>query len=303
MAHGEGSPIKAILYAFVANLGIAIAKTAAAAFTGSSSMLAESLHSYADTGNQLLLLLGMKRAKRPPDREHPLGYGKVTYFWSFIVAILLFSVGGLFSLYEGWHKFHEPEALQNAWVAFVVLGLSIGLEAASMAGCLREVNRVRGGRSLWRWLHQSRCSELLVVFGEDLAALLGLILAVLFLSLASITGDGRFDACGSLCIGVLLVVVALFLSARVKALLIGRSADPELIAAIEEEIAGDDGILEVFNVITLQMGPQVMFAAKIRMDNDVTLGEACRKINSLEKKLKERFPEIGWSFVEPDNLK
>ncbi len=301
MAHGEGSPIKAILYAFAANFGIAIAKTAAAVYTGSSSMIAESLHSYADTGNQLLLL-GMKRAKRPPDKEHPLGYGKVTYFWSFIVAVLLFSIGGLFSLYEGWHRFHEPEPLQNAWIAFVVLGLSIGLEAASMVGCLREVNKVRGRRSIWRWLHQSRGSELLVVFGEDLAALLGLLLAVLFLFPASITGDGRFDACGSLCIGVLLIMIALFISVRVKALLIGRSADPELIAAIKEEIADDAGILEVFNVITLQMGPKVMLAAKIRMDDAVTLGEACRKINGLEERLRERFPEIGWSFVEPDVL-
>ncbi|MBW2180855.1 MAG: cation diffusion facilitator family transporter [Deltaproteobacteria bacterium] len=285
MASSKGSPIKAILYAFFANLGVAIAKTIAAAFTGSSSMFAESLHSYADTGNQLLLLLGMHRAKRPPDKEHPLGYGKVTYFWSFMVAILLFSVGGLFSLYEGWHKLRQPEPLKYIWVALVVLGFSIVLEGLSMAGCLRE---------------QSRGSELLVVFGEDFAALLGLMLAFGFLVVASLTGDSRFDAYGSMCIGILLIIIAIFLSIRIKSLLIGRSADPELTAVIKDQIVDDKDIDEVFNIITMQMGSQVMLAAKIRMRDDLTVNEACKKINKLEERLKEKFPEIGWCFIEPD---
>jgi len=300
MASGKSSPIKAILYAFFANFGIAIAKTIAAAFTGSSSMFAESLHSYADTCNQLLLILGMHRAKRPPDKEHPLGYGKVTYFWSFMVAILLFSVGGVFSLYEGWHKLHEPEPLKYVWVALVVLGFSIVLEGLSMAGCIRDVNKVRGERSLWRWFNQSRGSELMVVFGEDFAALLGLVLAFGFLVVASFTGDSRFDAYGSMCIGSLLIVIAIFLSVRIKSLLIGRSADPELAAAIKSQIIDDKDIDEVFNIITMQMGPQVMLAAKIRMRDDLTVNYACKKINALEKHLKEEFPEIGWCFIEPD---
>jgi len=280
-----------------------LAKTVAAVMTGSSSMVAESLHSYADTGNQLLLLLGLRRSKRPADAEHPLGYGKVTYFWSFIVAILLFSVGGLFSLYEGWHKMHEPEPLQQVWVALLVLGLSIILEAFSMYGCLVEVNKVRRKRTLWQWLNESRGSELIVVFGEDLAALLGLVVAFVFLLVASWTGDSRFDAGGSICIGVLLIAIALFLSTRIKALLIGRSADPELSAAIEREIGTDEDIDEVFNVITMQMGPNVILAAKIKLRGDITVEAACAKINRLEEGLRERFPEIAWCFIEPDTKK
>lgn len=300
MASSKGSTIKAILYAFFANLVIAIAKTIAALFTGSSSMIAESLHSYADTGNQLLLLLGMHRAKRLPDTEHPLGYGKVTYFWSFMVAILLFSVGGVFSLFEGWHKLQHPEPIQYVWVAFVVLGFSIVLEGLSMAGCLREVNKVRRKRNLWQWLNQSRGSELLVVFGEDFAALLGLSMAFGFLVVATLTGDSRFDAYGSMCIGILLIIIAIFISIRIKSLLIGRSADPELEAAIKDQIVDDKDIDEVFNIITIQMGPKIMLAAKIRMRNDLTINDACRKINTLEKRLKELFPDIGWCFIEPD---
>ncbi len=300
MAGGHGSPVKAILYAFFANFGIAICKTIAAVFTGSSSMMAESIHSYADTGNQLLLLLGLHRAKRPADREHPLGYGKVTYFWSFIVAIILFSLGGLFSVYEGWHKLHSPEPLEHMWVALLVLAFSIGLEAFSMYGCLVEVNKVRGDRSLWQWFNQSRSSELLVVFGEDLAALLGLILAFGFLVVAWLTGDSRFDAYGSICIGLLLITIAVFLAIRVKDLLIGRSADPKLTAAIETAISDDEDILELFNVITMQMGSDVMLAAKIRLREELTVDKACQKINRLEEHLKQSFPEIAWCFIEPD---
>ena len=152
MAGGSSSPLRAILYAFFANFGIALAKTGAAVYTGSSSMTAEALHSYADTGNQLLLLLGLSRSRKPPDREHPLGYGKIAYFWSFVVAVMLFSVGGLFSLYEGWHKLHEPEPLSTAWLALLVLVASIALEGLSMRACLIEVNKLRGERSLWRWM-------------------------------------------------------------------------------------------------------------------------------------------------------
>ncbi len=300
MSAGHGSPVKAILYAFFANFGIAICKTIAAFFTGSSSMVAESIHSYADTGNQLLLLLGMHRAKRPADREHPLGYGKVTYFWSFIVAIMLFSLGGLFSVYEGWHKLHSTDPLEYVWVALLVLAFSIGLEAFSMYGCLTEVNKVRGDRSLWQWFKQSRSSELLVVFGEDLAALLGLVLAFAFLAIAWLTGDSRFDAYGSICIGILLITIAVFVAIRVKDLLIGRSADPKLTAAIEKAISGDEDILELFNVITMQMGTDVMLAAKIRMREDLNLDAACEKINRLEQYLKQSFPEIAWCFIEPD---
>jgi len=263
-------------------------------------MLAEAIHSFADTGNQLLLLLGLHRSRRAPDREHPLGYGKVSYFWSFIVAILLFSVGGLFSLYEGWHRLEAEGELRNLGLAVGVLCISIALEAFSMWGCLREVNRARGARSLWRWLKESRSSELIVVFGEDLAALLGLTVALGFVLLAGITGDRRFDAIGSMVIGALLVVVAVFLAARVKSLLIGRSADPDVVEAIEREIANEPMIVEVFNVITVQVGSQLMLAAKVRLAEGLGLEEACHHLNRLERRLKAEIPEIGWSFMEPD---
>src|SRR5262245_19887002 len=184
-AAGQASPIRAILWAFAANLGIALAKFAAALYTGSTSLLAEAIHSTADTGNQLLLLLGLRRAERPPDGEHPLGYGKDVYFWSFIVALLLFSLGGLFSIYEGAHKLDSEEPLAAPWVALLVLGVSIALESVSLRGCLREVKHLRGGRSLWRWVNESRNAELVVVFGEDVAALLGLSIAFLFVLLAA----------------------------------------------------------------------------------------------------------------------
>ena len=300
MSAGRANPLKAILFAFAANLSIAAAKTVAAVFSGSSSMMAEAIHSFADTANQLLLLLGLRRAARPADVEHPLGYGKVTYFWSFMVAILLFSVGGLFSVYEGYHKLHSPEPVAHLWLALGVLAVSIVLEGFSMVGCLREINKSRGRRSLWRWVNECRSSELIVVFGEDFAALIGLILALCFLIIAGVTGNPRFDAAGSICIGVLLIVVAVFLSIRVKSLLIGRSADPELVAAIEEAISGDGDILEVFHVITLQMGPKVMLAAKLRLRERISSDQACERINALEARIRERFPEIGWCFMEPD---
>lgn len=299
-AAGQASPIRAILWAFAANLGIAIAKFTAALHTGSTSMLAEAIHSSADTGNQLLLLLGLRRAERPPDGEHPLGYGKDIYFWSFIVALMLFSMGGLFSIYEGVHKLGAEEPIQQAWVALVVLGVSVGLEAVSLRGCLREVNHLRRGRSLWRWVNESRNAELVVVLGEDLAALLGLGIAFVFVVLAEVTGDRHFDAYGSLAIGVLLVAVAIFVASRVKNLLIGRSADPRISEVIEAEIGADPAILWVYNVITIQIGPQIMLAAKVRMRDGLVIEEACEHINRLERRVRERVPEVRWSFIEPD---
>ncbi|HWM27057.1 MAG TPA: cation diffusion facilitator family transporter, partial [Woeseiaceae bacterium] len=258
----HSSTARAILYAFVANSGIALAKSWAAWLTGSGSMLAEAIHSYADAGNQVLLYLGLTRSTKPADADHPLGYGKVSYFWSFIVAMLLFSVGGLFSIYEGIHKFLHPEPLTQLWVALLVLGFAIVLESFSLLGCLREIKHIRGERPFREWLKHTRSSELLVVFGEDVAALLGLCLAFVFVSLASLTGNVTFDAIGSGCIGVVLVTISVFLSMRVRALLVGLSADPEIQKAIDKVIAAEDDIERVFNVITMQLGPDTMLAAK-----------------------------------------
>ena len=235
----QGSTARAILYAFLANAGIALAKTWAAWLTGSGSMLAEAIHSYADTANQVLLFVGLKQSVKQPDPEHPLGYGKLSYFWSFVVAMLLFSVGGLFSIYEGIHKYQNPEPLSQVWVAIVVLVIAIVLETFSLVGCLREIRNVRGERPFRVWLEHTRNSQLVVVLGEDIAALLGLCLALLFISLAVISGNPVFDAIGSACIGVVLIVISVFLTLRVQSLLVGRSADPLIRQAIDKVIRED----------------------------------------------------------------
>jgi cation diffusion facilitator family transporter len=296
----HGSSARAILYAFIANLGIAISKLAAALYTSSGSMLAESIHSFADAGNQVLLFLGLKQSRRPPDAQHPLGYGKLSYFWSFIVALMLFSLGGLFSIYEGWHKLHEPEALNKPWVALAVLALAIVLETGSTIGCLREIKRLRKERSLRDWLRTTRNAELVVVLGEDIAALVGLVLAFGFVSLASVTGDVRYDAMGSITIGVVLICVSLFIALRIKGLIVGRSAEEDLQAGIRAEIAAQPGVEKLLNAITMQLGPQVMLAVKVKMTPGVAIEAAVENINHLEKRIKARFPEVAWCFVEPD---
>ena len=296
----HSSTARAILYAFIANLAIAIAKTWAAWLTGSGSMVAEAIHSYADTGNQVLLYLGLKQSQRPPDAEHPLGYGKLSYFWSFIVAILLFTLGGMFSIYEGFHKLNHPEELSKVWVAIVVLILAILLEGGSLFGCLREIKNVRGERPFGEWLKHTRNSELVVVLGEDIGAQLGLFLALGFLIAALVTGNPVYDAMGSMCIGVILPVVSAFIAWRIKALLVGRSADPEIQEAIEEVIAEQDSIVHVFNTITVQYGPDTMLAAKIKLKDGITIDAAVQDINELERKLKARIPNLKWLFIEPD---
>jgi cation diffusion facilitator family transporter len=298
-AHGS-NPTRAILYAFFANLGIALTKAVAAYVTSSSALAAEAIHSVADVANQVLLLVGIRRAQKIADSEHPLGYGKASYFWSFMVAILLFTIGGLFSIFEGVHKLSHPEPMRYAWVAILVLGVAILLEGVSLRGCLAEISKVRNGRSLRDWVRHTRSSELLVVLGEDLAALVGLGIALVFVLLAVVTGNPNFDAFGSICIGVLLVLVAVFISIKVKALLIGRSADPATVEKIRAIISQDPDVLELFNAVTLQMGPQALLAIKIRMRESISVGEAAQAINALERRIKADIPDIGWCFVEID---
>ncbi len=296
----QSSAARAILYAFLANGGIAIAKTWAAWLTSSGSMLAEAIHSYADTANQVLLFIGLKQSVKEPDAEHPLGYGKLSYFWSFIVAMLLFSVGGLFSIYEGYHKFVHPEPLNQAWVAILVLVIAIVLETFSLLGCLREIRKVRAKRPFRQWLRHTRNSELVVVLGEDIAALLGLCLALLFISLAMVTGNPVYDAIGSACIGVVLIVISIFLTIRVQSLLVGRSADPMVQEEIDRIIADHEDIERVFNTITMQMGPYTLLAAKLKMRSGIGIEAAIRDINELEVRLKKEFPNLKWCFMEPD---
>jgi len=300
MSSDAESSHRAILYAFLANLGIAVTKSAAAFYTNSGSMLAEAIHSFADCANQVLLFIGLKQSAAPPTREHPLGYGKLTYFWSFIVAVLLFAVGGLFSIYEGWHKLHSSEPVRQAWLALAVLGAAMVLETGSLLGCLREIRKIRRGRPFGEWLRNTRNAELVVILGEDVAALAGLVIAFASIWLASATGDSRFDAAGSIAIGVLLILVALFIAVRIRTLLIGKSAEP----ALEREIAGlisrDPDIDQLLNTITLQFGPRVLLAAKVRMRAGLTIEEAVHHINELERDIKRCCPEVGWCFIEPD---
>ncbi|MBW8330905.1 MAG: cation diffusion facilitator family transporter [Prolixibacteraceae bacterium] len=299
MSH-QNSSVKSILFALVANLGIAITKTVAAVITGSGAMLAESIHSYADCGNQGLLFLGLKASKKGPDQNHPLGYGKAIFFWSFIVALILFSMGGLFSIYEGIHKLSSHEGLTSPYIAIVVLSVSILLEAASLWGCLTQINKVRHDESLWKWFLNSRQSELVVVLGEDIAALLGLVFALISVILSMVTGNPLFDAIGSIGIGVLLIVISLFLGIKIKGLLIGQSVDPEVSQEITTFLEGQPEINKVLNLITLQLGAQVMVAVKVKMAKVETVDQLIGNINSCEAALKKQNPAIQWVFFEPD---
>jgi cation diffusion facilitator family transporter len=248
----------------------------------------------------VLLYLGLKQSQRPASPRHPLGEGKITYFWSFIVALMLFSMGGLFSIYEGWHKLTAHEELNKAWVALLVLGLSILLELGSTVGCLREIRKLRKDKPLLQWLKQTRNAELVVVLGEDIAALLGLMIAFVFVGLAAATGNGIYDAIGSIAIGVVLICVSIFIAIRIKGLIVGRSAEEDLQAAIHAQIEASDGIEDLLNAITLQMGPQVMLAIKVRMTPGLSIEKAVENLNALERNIKAKFPEVTWCFAEPD---
>jgi cation diffusion facilitator family transporter len=299
-AAGGADSTRAVLLALAANGAIAAAKYTAAALTGSGAMLAEAVHSTADCGNQLLLLLGMKRAKRPPNAEYPLGFGKETYFWSFIVAIMLFTVGGLFSIYEGAHKLQDPSPVASPWIALGVLAFSIVMEAFSMAGALREVRKVQAGRSLWAWFRSTRNAELVVVFGEDLAALVGLVLAFVAVLAAALTGNPAYDAMGSVAIGVLLVAVAIAVAIEVKALLVGQGVEAPVRRAMIEFLEADIAVEAVLDLLTLHMGPDVMVAVKARMREHGSQAALIDEINRVEAAFKVRFPQAQWIFFEPD---
>ncbi len=298
---GKADSVKTIFYALFANFAIFVAKLVAAILTGSGSMLAEAVHSLADCGNQGLLLLGLKRAKAPPSPDFPLGFGKAIYFWSFLVALMLFSVGGMFSIYEGLHKLQHPEPLRWAWLAVGVLTFGIIAESLSMWGCLNEVNKVRGSQSLWRWFRDSRQSELIVIFGEDLAALLGLAFALIAVLLTMATGNPMYDAIGSIGIGVLLIVIAVFIAVEVKALLIGQGVEPRTKQAMLKFLGAREEIKQVYNLLTLQMGPDVMVAIKAEMARYLAPRDMIEDINRVEQAFRAEFPDVRWCFFEPDS--
>src|SRR5688572_2554231 len=297
---GGGDSTRAIFFALGANFAIAVAKGVAAFFTGSSAMLAETVHSLADCGNQLLLLLGMRQARKPPSPEYPLGYGKAIYFWSFLVAVMLFTVGGMFSLYEGIHKLQHPEPIKHWYWAAGVLTFGIIAEAVSMRACLVEVNKARGGRNLWQWFRESRQAELVVIFGEDLAALFGLVFALVAVLLAAVTGNPLWDAIGTITIGALLIVVAVFVAIEVKAMLIGQSVDPARQQQMREFLDARPEIQQVISLITLQLGNEVLVSVQAHMREEHSVAALTEQINTVERALKQSFPEVRWSFFEPD---
>jgi cation diffusion facilitator family transporter len=297
---GSGDSTRAIFFALGANFSIAVAKGVAAFVTGSGAMLAETVHSFADCGNQLLLLLGLRQARRPVSAEYPLGYGRAIYFWSFLVAVMLFSVGGMFSVYEGVHKLQHPEPLEQWWWAVGVLVFAIVAEGISMRACLQEIRKARGDRSLWQWFRESRQAELVVIFGEDLAALLGLVLALLAIGLSVLTGNPVWDAIGTIGIGLLLIVIAVLVAIEVKAMLIGQSVDPQLQVQIRGFLEQRPEIAELLHLITLQQGNEVLVSIHARMHEDRDGREMLRQIDVIEKALKAQFPVVRWSFFEPE---
>lgn len=293
--------LRAVVAALLANLGIAISKFVAFAFTGSSSMLSEAIHSVADSGNQVLLLVGNKRSKKAADARHPFGYGRRRYVYGFIVAIVLFLVGGLFSLYEGFHKFQHPEDLSDAWIAFLVLGIAIVLEGFSFRTALREANRSRGRRSLVQFLRDARQPELPVILLEDLGALLGLLFALFGVSMAVVTGDGRWDGLGAMAVGTLLVVIAVFLAFEMAAMLVGESALPEEDSAIRAALASSPLVDRVIHVRTLHVGPdELLVAAKIAIGRSDTGAEIAAGIDDAEARLRAAVPTATYVFLEPD---
>jgi len=301
MSHGgSGGALRAILYALGANAGIAVTKFGAAAYTGSGAMLAEAIHSVADCANQLLLLLGMRQAQRPESVEYPLGYGRVVYYWAMMVALLLFMVGGLFSIYEGVQRVRHPETVSNPMIALVVLGIAIVLETISLMGALREIAKVRGSRAFLTWFRETRQSELLVVAGEDIAALGGLALAFVAVLASTLTGDPVYDAIGSIAIGVLLVVVAMAIIREVKGMIVGESAEPAVRAAIEAHLRAQPDVRKVMRLITLQWGERLVIAVQAEMDMSGSASDLVAAVNRVEASIQEKFPQARWVFFEPD---
>ncbi len=300
MSSGGGT--KAVVAALAANLGIAVTKFVAAGLSGSSSMLAEAIHSVADSGNQVLLLIGGKRASREATPQHPFGYGRERYVYAFIVSVVLFSVGGLFAIYEGQHKIRHPEPIHSwQWLPVVVLVISIVLEGFSFRTAVTEIRHVKeAGTSWFGFIRRSRAPELPVVLLEDTAALIGLALALLGVGLTLITGNGIFDGLGTLAIGLLLVAVAVVLAIEMKSLLIGESATVENVASIEHALVGP-GVSRVIHMKTLHLGPEeLLVAAKIAVDTDESAGSVARAIDAAEARVRAAVPIASSIYLEPD---
>lgn len=303
-APGDGHGTKAVLAALIANAAIAVAKFVGFLVTGSSAMLAESVHSVADSGNQGLLLLGGKRAKKEADAQHPFGYGRERYFWAFVVALVLFSLGGLFSLYEGFHKLEEASEggeLTSPGVAVGILVFAIVAEGFSFRTAIVESNKVRGEQSWWRFVRTAKSPELPVVLLEDLGALVGLVLALVGVSLAAVTGDLVWDALGTMAIGILLLIIAVFLVIEMKALLIGESATPAQVTDIRSALVDGAAVTSIIHLKTMHIGPdEVLVAAKISVALGLSIAELADAIDAAELRVRTAVPLARSIYLEPD---
>lgn len=292
---------KAILAAFLANAAIAVAKLVGFFLTGAASMLAEAVHSSADAGNQGLLFLGGARAGKTATPEHPFGYGRERYFWSFVVALVLFTLGGLFALYEGIEKLRHPHEIESATVAFVILGLAIVVEIFSFRTAIKESLHVKGTESWWQFIRRSKSPELPVVLLEDLGALVGLVFAVIGLGVAEITGSPRWDAVGSIAIGILLVVIAIILVIEMKGLLIGEAATPATISSIHQVMESTDRVRKVIHLRTQHIGPdELLVGAKLSFDPSLEMPELAEAINEVEHRVRAAVPSARVIYIEPD---
>ena len=302
MAAHEHSSIKVIIIALLANLGIAITKFVGAFFTGSASLLAEAIHSLADCTNQVFLLIGAKKSRQPADEKYPLGYGRESFFWSFMVAILLFTMGGLFAIYEGYHKLSDTAAeLKYPYVGLGILVVSIFLEGGSFFACLREVRKQNPYPNLWNWFRHSTSSDLVVIFIEDLAALVGLVTASVFLMIAILTNNVFWDALGSMFIGSILMIVSFLLAREVKSLIVGEKSSKDYKDAIQDYFHHENGGIKILKIISLATGSsEVMIAMKITPGSIEKTRDLIDAINRVEAATKKQFPEIKWLFVEPD---
>jgi cation diffusion facilitator family transporter len=293
---------RAVVAALLANLGIAVAKFVAAAVTGSTAMVAEGVHSLADSANQVLLLVGGRRAQRAPDEEHPFGYGRSRYVYAFVVSIVLFSLGGLFALYEGLHKVLHPEGLTSPAWAIGVLLVAIVLESVSLRTAVHEASPHRSrGTSWWQFVRRAKSPELPVVLLEDTGALVGLFFALVGVSLAALTGNGRWDGVGSFAIGGLLVVIAVFLALEMNSLLIGEAATPGDVAAIRAALEAGDDVERVIHLRTMHIGPdEVLVGAKIAVAHDDSAATVARAIDAAERRVRAAVPTASVIYLEPD---
>jgi cation diffusion facilitator family transporter len=297
----SGNGTHHIIQSLIVNVVIVVSKGFAAFMTGSGAMLAETIHSSADCANQILLLFGVKQSSRPADAQHPFGYGMSVYFWSFMVAMLLFSIGGMFSIYEGVHKYNNPEPVHEIAWGIGVLLFAITLEGYATYSNVIELNKRKGNTTFFNYLRTTKDSDLIVIFGENSAAVLGLIIAITALLVSYFTGDNRYDAMGSLAIGVVLILVAIFLAIEVKSLLIGESADSIILETIEAVTGKNPQIIEVLNCRTIQQGPgEVLVCVKIKCNPDLNTQSISQLINNFEQEIRTIHPEVKWLYVEPD---